>query len=114
MTTRQIERDDLNNYLDSFSTIMPAELVEIEVAALDIGDQIEAEWAPLSGITYDPKDDVVVVDIDDSAVEHMIRSPQEFTVDEDDNGIHSFSIRDSEGRLHIIKLKEPKALPKVP
>ncbi len=111
MTTRQIERNDLKSYLDGFSTIMPTELVEIEVAALDIGDQIEAEWAPLSGITYDPKDDVVVVDIDDGAVEHMIRSPQEFIVDEDDNGIHSFSVRDADGRLHIIKLKAPKALP---
>lgn len=37
---------------------------EIEVALLDIGDQIEAEWVPLLGITYDPKDDPVVVLLD--------------------------------------------------
>jgi hypothetical protein len=26
---------------------------EIEVASLDLGDQIEAEWLPLLGITYE-------------------------------------------------------------
>ncbi len=111
MATRKIERENLKNYLDHFSTIMPSELVEIEIAGLDLGDQIEAEWAPLTGISYDPKDNVVVVDIDNGKLEHLVRDPVEFVVDEDDNGIHSFTIRSGDGHLHVVRLKEPKPLP---
>ncbi len=111
MTTHTIDRNDLEHYLDHFSGIMPTELVEIEVAGLDLGDQVEAEWVPLSGISYDPKDDVVVIDLNDGALQHMVRQPQEFVVEEDNAGIHSFSIRDNDGRLHLVKLKEPRELP---
>ena len=34
---------------------------EIEIASLSICDQIEAEWLPLLGIVYDPKDDIIEV-----------------------------------------------------
>ena len=111
MTTHTIDRNDLEHYLDHFSGIMPTELVEIEVAGLDLGDQVEAEWVPLSGISYDPRDDVVVIDLNDGALQHMVRQPREFVVEEDNAGIHSFSIRDNDGRLHLVKLKEPRELP---
>ena len=111
MSTRQIEKENLKAYLDHFSMIMPAELVEIEVASLNIGDQIEAEWVPMSGISYDPKDDVVVVELDNGNVMHNIRQPVEFWLDEDDSGVRSFEVKCAEGHLHIIRLKEPKKLP---
>jgi Family of unknown function (DUF5335) len=38
-----------------------ASRAEIEVASLALGDQVEAEWLPLLGIAYDPKDDLVQV-----------------------------------------------------
>lgn len=109
MAIRQIEKDQLKDYFDHFSMIMPAELVEIEVAGLDLGDQIEAEWVPLNGISYDPKDDVVVVDLEKT--EHTVRAPAEVVVDEGDDGIHSISIKCGEGHLHVLRLKEPRKLP---
>jgi len=111
MATREIAKEHLKDYFDHFSMIMPTELVEIEVAGLDLGDQIEAEWAPMTGISYDPKDDVVVVELEDGKVQHSIRAPAEVVVDEDDNGIHSISIRCGEGHLHVLRLKEPRLLP---
>ncbi len=111
MTTQRIDKARLKDYFDHFSMIMPTELVEIEVAGLDLGDQIEAEWVPLSGISYDPKDDVVVVDLNDGQVQHSIRAPAEVTVEEDDGGIRSLSIRCGEGHLHVLRLKAPRALP---
>ncbi len=111
IATRKITRDHLKDYLDHFSSIMPAEKAEIEVAGLDLGDQIGAEWATMSGISYDPKDDVVVVDIDDGQLQHMIRHPVDFEVQEDDDGVHAFEIRCGEGHLHIIRLKSPQPGP---
>ena len=48
---------------------------EIEVASLSLGDQVEAEWLPLHGITYDPNDDLVEVALE--GLDHMIRKPRE-------------------------------------
>jgi hypothetical protein len=49
------------------------------VASLDLGDQTQAEWLPLLGITYDPRDDVVDIALD--GLDHMIRKPRETTKD---------------------------------
>lgn len=111
MANQNITKENLKDYFDHFSMIMPTELVEIEVAALDLGDQIEAEWTPMTGISYDPKDDIVVVDLDNGNLQHTIRSPQEVVVDEDDNGIRSITIKCGEGHLHVLHLKQPRSLP---
>ncbi len=111
MATRKIEKSHLKDYLDHFSSIMPDEQAEIEVAGLDLGDQIEAEWVTMSGISYDPKDDVVVVDINNGELQHMIRKPVDFEVTEDENGVHAFEIRCGEGHLHIVRLKTPQPAP---
>jgi hypothetical protein len=42
-------------FLDTVSKLLEAKEVEIEVASLDLGDQVQAKWLPLIGITYDPK-----------------------------------------------------------
>ncbi len=110
MATHKIEKEDLKHYFDHFSSVMPTQLVEIEVAGLDIGDQIEAEWVPLTGISYDPKDDVIVTSLDDK-LDHNIRKPKDIYVDEDDAGIHSIEVTCSEGHKHILKLRNPLELP---
>ncbi len=110
MATREIPQDHWKDYFDHFSMVMDSELVEIEVAGLDVGDQIEAEWLPLSGISYDPKDDVVVVDAGD-VLQHSIRKPRKIHVDEDDNGLHSMDIECAQGHHHILRFKAPLALP---
>ena len=109
MATREISREQLQDYFDHFSTIMPSELVEIEVAGLELGDQIEAEWVPLKGISYDPGNDRVVVAVENS--EHTVKAPADVVVDEDDNGIRSISIKCGEVHLHVLRLKELRKLP---
>jgi len=109
MATRKIAQADLQHYFDNFSSITPAQLVEIEVAGLDIGDQIEAEWVALKGITYDPQDDQIIVNLADQ-LQSAISGPQEVYVTEDDNGIHAIEITCSKGHKHIIKLKNPLLL----
>jgi len=111
MATRIIAKEDWQHYFDHLSSIMPTFLAEIEVAGLDIGDQVEGEWVPMTGISYDPKDDVLTVEIDNGKVLHNILNPQEVVVDEDDAGLHSIEVKCGHGHLHVIKLREPMALP---
>lgn len=110
MATHLIEKKSLKSYLDHFSKDMPTELVEIEVTGLDLGHQIEAEWAPMSGISYDPQNDVVSVVFDSGKLEHQIRKPMEFWVEEGEGGVKTMSIKCAEGLQHLIRLKEPKRL----
>jgi len=104
MTVQKIEIADLQHYLDHLSSVLPAEVVEIEVVGLDVGDQLESSGLKLSGISYDPKDDAVSVDLDDKA-QHRIAAPQEVYVDEGDDGLRSIEISCGKGHKHIIKIK---------
>jgi Family of unknown function (DUF5335) len=45
--------------LRSVSRALLGKRAKIGVASLVLGDQIEAEWVPVLGITYDQKDDVL-------------------------------------------------------
>jgi len=109
MAAEQIERAQWGAFLDNLTTTLVGKQAEIEVAALDLGDQIEAEWAPLIGITYDKKDDLIEIALD--ALDHLIRSPRSMFVDEGVGGILAISIDDGDGRQHIVRLKDPLALP---
>src|SRR6266481_6563974 len=79
MTIRKLERSEWRPFLDIVSKLLETKEAEIEVASLELGDQIEAEWLPLLGIAYDPKDDVLEIALD--GVDHLIPGPQEIYVD---------------------------------
>jgi hypothetical protein len=82
---------------------------EIEVASLDLGDQVVDEWLPMIGITYDSQDDLVDVALD--RLNHFIRQPKEIMVDEAADGLAGVAVVDGEGARHLVRLKEPLALP---
>jgi hypothetical protein len=82
---------------------------EIEVAPLDLSDQVEAEWVPLIGLVYDPKDDIVGVAVE--GLDHMIHSPRELYVEEDGGELSSLEVIDADGTRQIIKLKDMLMLP---
>lgn len=109
MTVQQIDKSGWNVFFDIFSKTATGKRAEVEVASLDLGDQIEAEWAPLIGITYDRKDDLIEVALE--GIDHLILYPNEVYVDYDVGGLISLEIIDREDRRQIIKLKDPLALP---
>jgi hypothetical protein len=40
---------------------LTAKRVEIETASLKLGGQVAAEWLPMIGLSYDPKDDLIEI-----------------------------------------------------
>ncbi len=106
---RTLEKNLWETYLDNVARHLGAELVEIEVAGLDLGDQIESEWVPMIGISYDPKDDVVSVAVE--GAEHLIPRPAEIVVEDNVDGLHWIDIKDADGHQHIVRLRKPLALP---
>ena len=109
MTTRNVDRTEWSHYLDRISKLSAGRQVRIEVDSKSIGSQVEAEWAALTGLTYDPKDDLV--DVANGALDHMIRKPRSIAAREEQGRIESIEIVDSDGAKHIVQFRDPPTLP---
>ena len=109
MTIRRLEKPEWRPFFDTMSRILEAKVAEVEVASLDLGDRTQAEWLPLIGITYDPRDDAVEIALDGH--DHMIRRPREIYLDDGAAGLTSLEIVDADGVRQIVKLKDQLMLP---
>src|SRR5262245_41973178 len=109
MAIRKLEKQDWRPFLDAVSKLLEAKEAEIEVASLDLGDQVQAEWLPLLGISYDPNDDVVDVALD--GLDHIIHNPREINLDIGAGGLDSLEVVDANGVKQVVKLKDQWALP---
>ena len=109
MNTSKLEKANWQKYFDQVSKHIDGKLAEIEVDSLLIGSQIEAEWVPLLGITYEPKSDMLEIMLE--GLGHMIRKPREIYVQENGTGLSSFEVIDSDNVKQIIKLRAPLSLP---
>lgn len=109
MATTKLEKIAWQPYFDNVSKILAGKECEIEVASLKIGDQIDAEWLPLLGIVYDPKNDLLKVLLE--GLDHLIRKPSEIFIDHGAVGLVSMEVIDADDARQIIKLRDPLMLP---
>jgi hypothetical protein len=109
MAVQKIDKPEWRAFFDWFSRGLLGARVELEVASLDLGDQIEAEWLPLLGITYDDKDDLLEIALE--GVDHLIYGPREVWADLNVGELMSFEVIDDRGVSQIIKLRQPLMLP---
>ncbi len=109
MATEKLDRSAWQSTFDRISRGLDGKRATVEVASLDLGDQVEADWVPIIGISYDPKDDLVEVALE--GLDHMIRRPREIYVEQGVDGVHAVEIIDGEGARQIVRLRTPLALP---
>jgi hypothetical protein len=81
MPLMKLEKSRWQTYFDTLSRVLVGQSVELEVAALDLGDQVEAKWLLLLGVDYDPRNDLIEIAFD--GVDHLIRRPREVFIDDD-------------------------------
>ncbi len=106
----KLEKPDWASFLNRFNKGLADTQAEIEVASLNLGDQIEAEWVPLIGVVYDPKDDIVEVAVEN--LDHIIRRPKELYVEDDDGELTSLAVVDGEGVRHVVNFRQAVNLPR--
>ena len=110
MAIAKLEKEAWHPYFDRVSKLLGGtKRAEVEVAALNLGDQVEAEWLPLTGLVYDPKDDLIEVLLED--LDHLIYKPREVFIDQEAVLLKSVEVIDEEGVRQIIKLRDPLMLP---
>lgn len=110
MAVQSIEKPGWDAFLAGISAALIGKRAEIEVASLDLGDQIVAERLPLIAISYDRKDDLISIRLD--GVDHLIRSPRELYFDSAVEGVTCLAIIDFAGARRIIRFTDPLTLPK--
>jgi hypothetical protein len=110
MTIRRLQRDDWSSFCAHVTRGFLGKRVDMEVASLQLGFQPEARRLPLIGISYDPKSDVLALLLGE--LEHLIRAPREFYVDEEPLNITSLQIIDAGGLRQILILRDPLMLPR--
>ena len=109
MPLTQLAKAQWQAYFDRTSKALGAKQVQIEVTGLGLGDQIEADWIPLLGLSYDPKNDVFAVIAE--GVDHLIHHPKQIHIDHELDWLLSLEVIDAEDNRHIILLKDPLSLP---
>src|SRR3954470_24865941 len=115
-TTQEIPREAWRQYFDTLAKVLPTVEATVEVVGRDLGDQFIGERVLLTGISYDPKDDVLVIGLDTPGglpeeVEHMVSNPQRVMVTGLDDGSTVIDVEDAEGHQTIVRYAEVPKLP---
>jgi len=109
MQTTKLDESEWRPFFDRMARRhVEGRRAEIDIASLDLGNQIAAEWLPLLGVAYDPKGDIVEVALE--GFDHLINKPREIFVAEDAGRLSSIEVTDADDVRHIIQLKEPLML----
>ncbi len=109
MATSKLDKTTWQAYFDQISKTIEGKLAEIEVNSLTLGSQIEAEWVPLLGITYDKKSDILEVILE--GLDHMIHKPKDIYIDGNGFRLSSVEVIDTDNVRQVIKLRDPLMLP---
>jgi hypothetical protein len=109
MTARSIQKADWGSFCAAVSEALEGSDAEIEVASIDLGQQVEKQWAPLIGISYDPEDDIIDIALEE--VDHIVNEPKELLAEIDDARVSALQITDGEGTRHLVRLKDGLMLP---
>ena len=110
MGSRDLNKAEWRGFFDRVSKALGSgNAAEVEVMSLNLGDQIEAEWVPLLGLSYDPKGDAFDVML--KGLDHRIERPSAIYLEDGPVGLASIEIIDAEGTRQIVKLRNLVRLP---
>lgn len=109
MSIEKLDRASWATYFDSMSKVLTGKQAEIDVESLSLGVQVESRYAPLNGITYDHRSELLEIMLE--RWEHNIPHVSEIWVDHDGVSLNSIKVVDTDGLEQIIKLRDPLMLP---
>lgn len=118
MQTREIPREEWQDYLSEFSKQHEGWQVTIEVVGMDVGDQIIAREWPLQGIScnrfHDAPDgssegiSVTAGDTPERHISHMVTHPTSLRVAQTDDGRdQGVQIESEDGPMTLVTFRAP-------
>jgi hypothetical protein len=116
--TQEIPRNAWREYFEELTDVLGSVEATVEITGRDLGDQIADERQILTDITYDKRDDAIIVGLEapgstEERLEHVIEQPQHVLVatGEPPPLEMTFDIEDGEHHQWLIHLERPPALP---
>jgi Family of unknown function (DUF5335) len=111
----EVPRDDWRVYFDELSHVLTTTEAEVEIEGPDLGAQVQAEGLVLSGLSYDDRDDVLVVGLSPGgpteSLQHLISNPQQIWVESSGSAVPStIEIKDAEGLRTLLRLQAAPTL----
>ena len=106
---RRLKKAEWRSYLDRIARALIGRRAAIEIRAPQFSNDIQAEWLPLQGISYDPRKDILEIAV--TGLKHMIRKPLHLVVEEDGGQLATLEIIDQDGLSQIVRLREDAARP---
>jgi hypothetical protein len=115
-TTSEVARDAWREYFDGLSRELGTTQATVEIEGSDLGAQVQTEGLVLTGISYDDRDDVLVVGLSPGGpgevLEHIVSQPQRILVDAAEGIIPAaVDVEDAEGGRTLLRLRPAPALP---
>ena len=114
MRTRKLDPATWRSYFDWITRHLPAVRAEVEVAGLDLGDQVAAGPLVIDGFSYDPYNRELVVTATDVPLEHHIVDPRDVYVLEELGQPTAIEIVDADGHKQIVHITPLHELPPPP
>jgi hypothetical protein len=113
--TSELARDGWREYFDELSRTLATTRATVEIDGPDLGAQVQAEDLVLSGISYDDRDDILVVGLSPGgpteSLEHFVSGPQRITVESSEGVLPSaIEVEDAEGLRTLVRLKAAPTL----
>ena len=107
MATRKIEKMNWTSYFDEATKQIidgkGPKQAEIRILAPISGAQVESDWKPLLGITYDHKDNLLEVAMEH--LDHLIVHPDDIYIHEGNDGVlRSMEVIEGDTK-HIVELR---------
>lgn len=107
MATRKIDKVDWSSYFTRATRQIidgkGPKQAEIRILAPTTGAQVESDWKPLLGITYDHHDNLLEVAMEH--LDHLIVHPDDIYVQEESDGIlRSMEVIEGDTK-HIVELR---------
>ncbi len=114
--TDELPHDRWRAYFDDLSRGLVTTQATVEIDGPDLGAQVQAEGLVLSGISYDDRDDVLVIGLSPGgaaeSLEHLVSSPQRISVEPSDATVPStIEVEDAEGEKTLVRLQAAPTLP---
>ena len=119
VATQKISRETWRLYFEKLTDVLGTVEATVEVVGQDVGAQVADERQILTDITYDDRDDVIIVGVEArgstvNRVEHLIERPQQVHVATGEPAPLEVTLDIEDGERHqwLIRLERPPALPR--
>jgi hypothetical protein len=107
MVIRSLPRAEWAAYFDAFSRAKQhtgrVDYAEVRVFSPEIGAQPETRWLPLLGLTYDPKDDLLEVQV--TGLDHLVAHPTAIYVEEAGGRLDRMEVIRRDGTQEVVEIR---------